>query len=140
MAENNTTFNDNFTTPIPESLSTGNNPPCNECIPMAAIYIIFSIVGTTGNILVILSVTCQKRLWRTSNFYILVLALADCLLCALVMPMQGAVSLIGRDLAGCALVGALDSYFLTVSVLALTAVAVNRYYLNFIHLHFSENA
>lgn len=46
----------------------------------------FMFVGATGNILVCMAVWREKRLQTSTNYFLLSLAIADLLVCTLVMP------------------------------------------------------
>lgn len=46
----------------------------------------FMLVGATGNILVCMAIWRERRLQTATNYFLLSLALADLLVCTLVMP------------------------------------------------------
>nr|XP_054754167.1 probable G-protein coupled receptor No18 [Lytechinus pictus] len=104
----------------------------DQRITIATAMIIFTIIGTIGNTLVIVAVILSRRLRSPTNWFIVNLAFADFFAC-LTFPFN-AVAMLSRT--GwplpdwiCTLCAAMFYICLGASVLTLVAIAFNRYYL-----------
>nr|7B6W_AAA Chain AAA, Alpha-1B adrenergic receptor,alpha1B adrenergic receptor,Alpha-1B adrenergic receptor,alpha1B adrenergic receptor,Alpha-1B adrenergic receptor,alpha1B adrenergic receptor,Alpha-1B adrenergic receptor,alpha1B adrenergic receptor [Homo sapiens] len=90
-------------------------------------FILFAIVG---NILVILSVACNRHLRTPTNYFIVNLAMADLLLCFTVLPFSAALEVLGYWVLGrtfCDIWAAMDVLCCTASILSLCAISIDRY-------------
>ncbi|XP_015421150.1 PREDICTED: alpha-1B adrenergic receptor, partial [Myotis davidii] len=90
-------------------------------------FIIFAIVG---NILVILSVACNRHLRTPTNYFIVNLAIADLLLSFTVLPFSAALEVLGYWVLGrifCDIWAAVDVLCCTASILSLCAISIDRY-------------
>ncbi|XP_042555531.1 alpha-1B adrenergic receptor [Dipodomys spectabilis] len=90
-------------------------------------FILFAIVG---NILVILSVACNRHLRTPTNYFIVNLAIADLLLSCSVLPFSAALEVLGYWVLGrvfCDIWAAVDVLCCTASILSLCAISIDRY-------------
>uniref|UniRef100_G3UMP0 Alpha-1B adrenergic receptor n=1 Tax=Loxodonta africana TaxID=9785 RepID=G3UMP0_LOXAF len=90
-------------------------------------FILFAIVG---NILVILSVACNRHLRTPTNYFIVNLAIADLLLSFTVLPFSAALEILGYWVLGrifCDIWAAVDVLCCTASILSLCAISIDRY-------------
>ncbi|XP_058137579.1 alpha-1B adrenergic receptor [Dasypus novemcinctus] len=90
-------------------------------------FILFAIVG---NILVILSVACNRHLRTPTNYFIVNLAIADLLLSFTVLPFSAALEVLGYWMLGrifCDIWAAVDVLCCTASILSLCAISIDRY-------------
>ncbi|RXG55316.1 Octopamine receptor beta-1R [Armadillidium vulgare] len=90
--------------------------------------ILFAIMG---NVLVIVSITMNRKLHGITNYFLVSLAIADMLVALCVMPFNASVEFFGKWLFGfrmCDLWNSFDVYFSTVSILHLCCISIDRYY------------
>ncbi|XP_071670888.1 alpha-1B adrenergic receptor isoform X3 [Patagioenas fasciata] len=90
-------------------------------------FILFAIVG---NILVILSVACNRHLRIPTNYFIINLAIADLLLSFTVLPFSATLEVLGYWVLGrifCDIWAAVDVLCCTASILSLCAISIDRY-------------
>ena len=90
----------------------------------------FVVVALAGNILVIVAVITDSNLRRTSNYFIVSLALADALVAAAVMTFAIANDVTGRWIFGartCRIWMSADVMCSTASILNLCAISLDRY-------------
>uniref|UniRef100_H3AX37 Alpha-1B adrenergic receptor n=2 Tax=Latimeria chalumnae TaxID=7897 RepID=H3AX37_LATCH len=90
-------------------------------------FIIFAIVG---NILVILSVACNKHLRTPTNYFIINLAIADLLLSSTVLPFSATLEIVGYWILGrifCDIWAAVDVLCCTASIMSLCVISIDRY-------------
>ncbi|NWT21218.1 ADA1B protein, partial [Vireo altiloquus] len=90
-------------------------------------FILFAIIG---NILVILSVACNKHLRIPTNYFIVNLAIADLLLSFTVLPFSATLEVLGYWVLGrifCDIWAAVDVLCCTASILSLCAISIDRY-------------
>lgn len=90
-------------------------------------FILFAIVG---NILVILSVACNRHLRIPTNYFIINLAIADLLLSFTVLPFSATLEVLGYWALGrifCDIWAAVDVLCCTASILSLCAISIDRY-------------
>ncbi|XP_029013551.1 alpha-1A adrenergic receptor [Betta splendens] len=90
----------------------------------------FILVAIVGNILVILSVVCNKHLQTVTNFFIVNLAVADLLLSIIVLPFSASLEVLGCWVFGrlfCNIWAAVDVLCCTASILSLCIISVDRY-------------
>ncbi|XP_017274997.1 alpha-1D adrenergic receptor [Kryptolebias marmoratus] len=90
----------------------------------------FILVAFVGNILVILSVVCNKHLQNITNFFIVNLAMADLLLSVIVLPFSASLEVLGCWAFGrvfCNIWAAVDVLCCTASILSLCIISIDRY-------------
>lgn len=90
----------------------------------------FILVAIVGNLLVILSVVCNKHLQTVTNFFIVNLAMADLLLSIIVLPFSASLEVLGCWVFGrvfCNIWAAVDVLCCTASILSLCIISVDRY-------------
>lgn len=91
---------------------------------------VFILVAIVGNILVILSVVCNKHLQTVTNFFIVNLAIADLLLSIIVLPFSASLEVLGCWVFGrvfCNIWAAVDVLCCTASILSLCIISIDRY-------------
>ncbi|KAL3067069.1 hypothetical protein OYC64_016924 [Pagothenia borchgrevinki] len=91
---------------------------------------VFISVAIVGNILVILSVVCNKHLQTVTNFFIVNLAIADLLLSIIVLPFSASLEVLGCWVFGrvfCNIWAAVDVLCCTASILSLCVISIDRY-------------
>ncbi|XP_076001703.1 alpha-1A adrenergic receptor [Genypterus blacodes] len=91
---------------------------------------VFILVAIVGNILVILSVVCNKHLQTVTNFFIVNLAVADLLLSIIVLPFSATLEVLGCWVFGrifCNIWAAVDVLCCTASILSLCIISIDRY-------------
>lgn len=91
---------------------------------------VFILVAIVGNILVILSVLCNKHLQTVTNFFIVNLAIADLLLSIIVLPFSASLDVLGCWVFGrvfCNIWAAVDVLCCTASILSLCIISIDRY-------------
>ncbi|KAL8206579.1 UNVERIFIED_CONTAM: Alpha-1D adrenergic receptor [Gekko kuhli] len=92
-----------------------------------ALFILSAIVG---NILVILSVACNRHLQTVTNYFIINLAIADLLLSTTVLPFSATLDVLGFWAFGrvfCDIWAAVDVLCCTASIMSLCIISVDRY-------------
>uniref|UniRef100_A0A8D0DWJ9 Alpha-1D adrenergic receptor n=1 Tax=Salvator merianae TaxID=96440 RepID=A0A8D0DWJ9_SALMN len=92
-----------------------------------AIFILSAIVG---NILVILSVACNRHLQTVTNYFIINLAIADLLLSTTVLPFSATLEVLELWIFGrifCDIWAAVDVLCCTASIMSLCIISVDRY-------------
>ncbi|XP_060773171.1 alpha-1D adrenergic receptor [Neoarius graeffei] len=91
---------------------------------------VFILAAIVGNILVILSVLCNKHLQTVTNFFIVNLAIADLLLSVVVLPFSASLEVFGCWVFGrvfCNIWAAVDVLCCTASILSLCVISIDRY-------------
>ncbi|XP_061742353.1 alpha-1D adrenergic receptor [Nerophis ophidion] len=91
---------------------------------------LFILLAMAGNVLVILSVLCNRHLRTVTNFFIVNLAMADLLLSAAVLPFSASLEVLGCWVFGrvfCNIWAAVDVLCCTASILSLCVISVDRY-------------
>ncbi|XP_010886834.1 alpha-1D adrenergic receptor [Esox lucius] len=91
---------------------------------------VFILVAIVGNILVILSVFCNRHLQTVTNFFIVNLAIADLLLSIIVLPFSASLEVFGCWVFGrvfCNIWAAVDVLCCTASILSLCIISIDRY-------------
>ncbi|KAM5194263.1 alpha-1D adrenergic receptor [Mantella aurantiaca] len=92
-----------------------------------AVFILFAIVG---NIMVILSVACNRQLQTVTNYFIINLAIADLLISTTVLPFSATLEVLGTWVFGrifCDIWAAVDVLCCTASILSLCIISIDRY-------------
>ncbi|CAL8332622.1 unnamed protein product [Lota lota] len=116
--------------------ASGNHTTCkpvevdSQVIVVGVFLAIFILVAIVGNILVILSVLCNKHLQTVTNFLIVNLAVADLLLSIIVLPFSASLEVLGCWLFGrvfCNIWAAVDVLCCTASILSLCVISIDRY-------------
>lgn len=90
----------------------------------------FILTAVAGNLLVILSVACNRHLQTVTNYFIVNLAVADLLLSAAVLPFSATMEVLGFWAFGrtfCDVWAAVDVLCCTASILSLCTISVDRY-------------
>ncbi|XP_072493121.1 alpha-1D adrenergic receptor [Notamacropus eugenii] len=90
----------------------------------------FILAAIAGNLLVILSVACNRHLQTVTNYFIVNLAVADLLLSATVLPFSATMEVLGFWAFGrafCDVWAAVDVLCCTASILSLCTISVDRY-------------
>nr|XP_042132208.1 alpha-1D adrenergic receptor isoform X3 [Peromyscus maniculatus bairdii] len=90
----------------------------------------FILTAVAGNLLVILSVACNRHLQTVTNYFIVNLAVADLLLSAAVLPFSATMEVLGFWAFGrtfCDIWAAVDVLCCTASILSLCTISVDRY-------------
>lgn len=117
-------------------LSNISNTTCegialdSQVIGVGIFLAMFILVAIVGNILVILSVLCNKHLQTVTNFFIVNLAIADLLLSIIVLPFSASLEVFGCWVFGrvfCNIWAAVDVLCCTASILSLCIISIDRY-------------
>ncbi|XP_061064297.1 alpha-1D adrenergic receptor [Eubalaena glacialis] len=90
----------------------------------------FILTAVAGNLMVILSVACNRHLQTVTNYFIVNLAVADLLLSATVLPFSATMEVLGFWAFGrafCDVWAAVDVLCCTASILSLCTISVDRY-------------
>ncbi|XP_019589396.2 alpha-1D adrenergic receptor [Rhinolophus sinicus] len=90
----------------------------------------FILMAVAGNLLVILSVACNRHLQTVTNYFIVNLAVADLLLSTTVLPFSATMEVLGFWAFGrafCDVWAAVDVLCCTASILSLCTISVDRY-------------
>uniref|UniRef100_A0A8C2HKA3 Adrenoceptor alpha 1D n=1 Tax=Cyprinus carpio TaxID=7962 RepID=A0A8C2HKA3_CYPCA len=102
----------------------------SQVIGVGVFLAVFILVAIVGNILVILSVLCNKHLQTVTNFFIVNLAIADLLLSIIVLPFSASLEVLGCWVFGrvfCNIWAAVDVLCCTASILSLCIISIDRY-------------
>ncbi|KAL4618209.1 alpha-1D adrenergic receptor-like [Arapaima gigas] len=94
---------------------------------LLAAFILFAVAG---NVLVILSVLCNRHLRTVTNIFIVNLAVADLLLSVAVLPFSASLEVLGCWLFGrlfCNIWAAVDVLCCTASIMSLCVISIDRY-------------
>ncbi|XP_062398390.1 adrenoceptor alpha 1Aa [Sardina pilchardus] len=117
----------------PSSSSSSSPPPeldLTKAVALGVVLAVFIVFGVLGNILVILSVACHRRMRTVTHVFIVNLAAADLLLSSLVLPFSAVFEVLGRWVFGrllCDVWAALDVLCCTASIMSLCVISVDRY-------------
>eukprot|EP00064_Thunnus_orientalis_P000895 superscaffoldBa00000052_g896 len=114
-----------------DSITTCRNFTLDSQVIGVGIFLsVFILVAIVGNILVILSVLCNKHLQTVTNFFIVNLAMADLLLSIIVLPFSASLEVLGCWVFGrvfCNIWAAVDVLCCTASILSLCIISIDRY-------------
>jgi len=91
--------------PLPDSNSSNRTDPgaaapldLSRAVPVGMLLASFIMFAIVGNILVILSVVCNRHLRTPTNYFIINLAIADLLLSTTVLPVSATLEVSDRSL------------------------------------------
>lgn len=121
---------------VDEILRNISNTTCTnidldpQIIGVGVFLSVFILVAIVGNILVILSVLCNRHLQTVTNFFIVNLAIADLLLSIIVLPFSASLEVLGCWVFGrifCNIWAAVDVLCCTASILSLCIISIDRY-------------
>lgn len=124
------------TTILDQIYANSSNSSCknvtldSQVIGVGIFLAVFILVAIIGNILVILSVLCNRHLQTVTNFFIVNLAIADLLLSIIVLPFSASLEVLGCWVFGrvfCNIWAAVDVLCCTASILSLCIISIDRY-------------
>lgn len=102
-----------------------------ERVFIGIILMVFSLVTVLGNLLVILAVIRERYLHSATNYFVMSLAFADCLVGLVVMPLSTLYEILEYWIFGtnwCDIWRSLDVLFSTASILNLCVISLDRYW------------
>ncbi|KAK7137868.1 hypothetical protein R3I94_013497 [Phoxinus phoxinus] len=102
----------------------------SRAVPLGLALGTFIIFAVAGNILVILSVVCNRHLRTPTNFFIVNLAIADLLLGTTVLPVSATLEILDYWVFGrifCDVWAAVDVLCCTASIMSLCVISIDRY-------------
>ncbi|KAK2849251.1 hypothetical protein Q5P01_009085 [Channa striata] len=101
-----------------------------RAIPLGLVLGAFIVFAIAGNILVILSVVCNRHLRTPTNYFIINLAIADLLLGTTVLPVSATLEILDYWVFGrifCDIWAAVDVLCCTASIMSLCVISIDRY-------------
>ncbi|XP_061690386.1 alpha-1A adrenergic receptor-like [Syngnathoides biaculeatus] len=101
-----------------------------RAIPLGMVLGAFIAFAIAGNILVILSVVCNRHLRTPTNYFIINLAIADLLLGTTVLPVSATMEILNSWVFGrifCDIWAAVDVLCCTASIMSLCVISIDRY-------------
>lgn len=121
------------TTPSSPGAEDGEDLWVNILILVLKVIVMSSIIfaAVFGNLLVIISVCRHHKLRIVTNYFIVSLAFADCLVALFAMTFKSTVAISGRwifNQAVCDFWNSCDVLFSTASIMHLCCISVDRYY------------
>ncbi|KAK7922848.1 hypothetical protein WMY93_009750 [Mugilogobius chulae] len=102
----------------------------SRAVPLGLVLGAFIVFAIAGNILVILSVVCNRHLRTPTNYFIINLAIADLLLGTMVLPVSATQEILDYWVFGrvfCDIWAALDVLCCTASIMSLCVISIDRY-------------
>ena len=102
----------------------------SRAIPVGMVLASFIMFAIVGNIMVILSVVCNRQLRIPTNYFIINLAIADLLLGTTVLPVSATLEVLDHWVFGrifCDIWAAVDVLCCTASIMSLCAISIDRY-------------
>ncbi|XP_028322486.1 alpha-1B adrenergic receptor-like [Gouania willdenowi] len=118
----------------PGNCSKGTAAPAplylGRAVPVGVVLAFFIMFAIVGNILVILSVVCNRHLRIPTNYFIINLAIADLLLGTTVLPVSATLEVLDRWVFGrifCDIWAAVDVLCCTASIMSLCVISIDRY-------------
>nr|XP_023689757.1 alpha-1B adrenergic receptor [Paramormyrops kingsleyae]XP_023689759.1 alpha-1B adrenergic receptor [Paramormyrops kingsleyae] len=121
--------------PNSTNLTSGNESEPNaldltRAVPLGMVLGAFIVFAIVGNILVILSVVCNRHLRTPTNYFIINLAIADLLLSTTVLPVSATLEILNYWVFGrifCDIWAAVDVLCCTASIMSLCVISIDRY-------------
>ncbi|XP_019720840.1 alpha-1A adrenergic receptor-like, partial [Hippocampus comes] len=121
--------------PPADSNATGNRskhapPELSRAVPVGMLLASFIAFAIVGNLLVILSVVCNRHLRTPTNYFIINLAIADLLLSTTVLPVSATLEILDYWVFGrifCDIWAAVDVLCCTASIMSLCVISIDRY-------------
>ncbi|XP_063059838.1 alpha-1A adrenergic receptor [Engraulis encrasicolus] len=107
-----------------------NRIALSRAVPLAMVLGAFIVFAIVGNILVILSVVCNRHLRIPTNYFIINLAIADLLLGTTVLPVSATLEILNYWVFGrifCDIWAAVDVLCCTASIMSLCVISIDRY-------------
>ncbi|KAI3373375.1 hypothetical protein L3Q82_006658 [Scortum barcoo] len=101
-----------------------------RAVPVGTVLAFFILFAIVGNILVILSVVCNRHLRIPTNYFIINLAIADLLLGTTVLPVSATLEVLDYWVFGrifCDIWAAVDVLCCTASIMSLCVISIDRY-------------
>ncbi|XP_036404018.1 alpha-1B adrenergic receptor-like isoform X2 [Megalops cyprinoides] len=101
-----------------------------RAVPLGIVLGAFILFAIVGNILVILSVVCNRHLRTPTNYFIINLAIADLLLGTTVLPVSATSEILNYWVFGkifCDIWAAVDVLCCTASIMSLCVISIDRY-------------
>ncbi|XP_075959944.1 alpha-1A adrenergic receptor-like [Anarhichas minor] len=123
----------NASSPVNFANSSGGNHTevyLTRAIPLGLVLGAFIVFAIAGNILVILSVVCNRHLRTPTNYFIINLAIADLLLGTTVLPVSATQEILDYWVFGrifCDIWAAVDVLCCTASIMSLCVISIDRY-------------
>ncbi|CAL8363729.1 unnamed protein product [Lota lota] len=102
----------------------------SRAIPVGMVLASFIMFAIVGNIMVILSVVCNRHLRIPTNYFIINLAIADLLLGTTVLPVSATLEVLDYWVFGrifCDIWAAVDVLCCTASIMSLCVISIDRY-------------
>lgn len=101
-----------------------------RAVPLGLVLGAFIVFAIVGNIMVILSVVCNRHLRTPTNYFIINLAIADLLLGTTVLPVSATLEILDSWVFGrifCDIWAAVDVLCCTASIMSLCVISIDRY-------------
>ncbi|XP_068587768.1 alpha-1A adrenergic receptor-like isoform X1 [Cebidichthys violaceus] len=102
----------------------------SRAVPVGMVLASFIMFAIVGNILVILSVVCNRHLRIPTNYFIINLAIADLLLGTIVLPVSATLEVLDHWVfcrIFCDIWAAVDVLCCTASIMSLCVISIDRY-------------
>ncbi|GCB70143.1 hypothetical protein scyTo_0010708 [Scyliorhinus torazame] len=102
----------------------------NQAVALGVVLGAFILFAIVGNIMVILSVACNRHLQTVTNYFIINLAIADLLLSTTILPFSASLEVVGYWAFGrifCDVWAAVDVLCCTASIMSLCVISIDRY-------------
>uniref|UniRef100_UPI00398EF9CD alpha-1A adrenergic receptor n=1 Tax=Pristiophorus japonicus TaxID=55135 RepID=UPI00398EF9CD len=102
----------------------------NQAVALGVVLAAFILFAIAGNIMVILSVACNRHLQTVTNYFIINLAIADLLLSTIILPFSASLEIFGYWAFGrifCDVWAAVDVLCCTASIMSLCIISIDRY-------------
>uniref|UniRef100_A0A3P8TPN5 Alpha-1B adrenergic receptor n=1 Tax=Amphiprion percula TaxID=161767 RepID=A0A3P8TPN5_AMPPE len=120
----------NFTNSSGRNHTEPSEVDLTRAIPLGLVLGAFIVFAIAGNILVILSVVCNRHLRTPTNYFIINLAIADLLLGTTVLPVSATLEILDYWVFGrifCDIWAAVDVLCCTASIMSLCVISIDRY-------------
>ncbi|XP_067838059.1 alpha-1A adrenergic receptor [Heptranchias perlo] len=118
----------------PNYTNNGSTDPedldVNQAVGLGVVLAGFILFAIVGNIMVILSVACNRHLQTVTNYFIINLAIADLLLSTTILPFSASLEIFGYWAFGrifCDVWAAVDVLCCTASIMSLCVISIDRY-------------